>query len=479
MSWLMALVFASSLLCLNAGAWPFSSSDKPSTNERVVGRLGKAATAQFQEGVRRRQLRAEEITVLSRIIDEKRGEWRDLGKELKQRFAISESGTYTFNATNLTIYLVLTNGIAGSSPSRPVFRPHHAFPSQEDAEDFLRLVAARNITSAQIDTFLSVLEEKRQEHRLSEMYLDKNFGIKPEKKYRFDAETGELFEITAVPSASQAKAVRESKRKADEMAKEKARAEAEAKAAAEKKAKAEKERAEKLAAEKARQEAEAKAAAEKKAKAERERIEKLAAEKARQEAEAKAAAEKAAREKAAKDAKIAKEKAEAEKRAAELKAKLDAEARAAAEKKARIEREAAERLAAERARKEAEARAAAEKKAALTAEMSRLGIERRQVLESANQALSEAIKAKTQAVALLKEAESDYEWARRNKKANTGFLSIQKDGIAAAKKRVSAAEDAVSEAQKRVKAAEKAISRIADDAEDNVRAAMKEAARRR
>ena len=88
-------------------------------------------------------------------------------------------------------------------------------------------------------------------------------------------------------------------------------------------------------------------------------------------------------------------------------------------------------------------------------------------------ALSEAGRGKLGAEAALKAAERDYAWIRANKKGESGLIAAQKKRIAAAEKAIDAADDAVSAAKKRVKAAERDIARIAEDAENNVKAAQK------
>lgn len=199
--WRGVLLFLlAATMCLCADAWPFGGGGKP--QEKVVAKLDKAKGADFQRAVALRQMRSEELRVLSRLVEEKRGELADFDAELKSKCAMSDDATYTYNSTNRTLYLISTNAAHGATADVPALLPHHAFANEEEADEFLRTLGAKQITLRQIETFREVIREKQSEYRLADKYLADKYGIKPDRKYRFDDKTGELFET--VPTASPA-----------------------------------------------------------------------------------------------------------------------------------------------------------------------------------------------------------------------------------------------------------------------------------
>ena len=195
-----ALFLLVGTVCLQTYAWPFGGNDKP--RERVVAKLDKARSADFQRAVGLRQMRSEEIRVLTRLVGEKTKEASDFDAELKAMCAMSADAAYSYNPTNRTLYLVSTNAMHGATAESPALLPHHAFATEEEADEFLRTLGAKQITLRQIETFREVIREKQTEYRLTDKYLADKYGIKPDRKYRFDEKTGELFETLPAPASS-------------------------------------------------------------------------------------------------------------------------------------------------------------------------------------------------------------------------------------------------------------------------------------
>lgn len=388
----------------------FAASAAPAFRERQIGLFGAQKIADYKNAVARRDNLAEDCRSLARMIGEKEGDYADAGAELERKYGITLTENYRYDEKDLTVYLILTNGLFGSSQDKPVSRAHRAFVSEAEARQFVSLVASRRAIAEDVLVLRRFLDAKQKDYAVALRALKEGFGDSEGRKYRLDEETGMFFELLPMPTDAEIKAQREAEARAEREAKEQARLKAEAekmaareaerRAEAERKA-AEKARAEREAAEKkAKAEAEAKAKAEMKAAKEAERkarAEREAAEaKAKAEAEAKARAELKAR-------KEAEKKARAEREAAEAKAKAEAEALAKAEKaraeaaarqkkeaEARARREAEERVRAEKARIKAarelqEERAAAAKKAAKEAE-ERRERERREAEKRAKEA---------------------------------------------------------------------------------------------
>ena len=363
-----------SIVCLALPAFA-SRGGATQTEERAIGQLDADSAALYRSSMESRKMLREECAVLERIFSERERDWRSIGDKLESRYGMTLSQNYSYSDKDMTLYLVLTNGLAGSSPENPVLRAHRAFFSEEDAKGFVDMVAERNAAADKMNLARRLKVEKDAELAQVEDTLRTKFGVTADGEYRFDNASSTLFAVVPKPSDEELRIMRETEeralRDARERAKARQREEARAKAEAEaamKKAKAEAEakaKAERLAKERAKAEAEAKAKAERRAAAEKAAAEK----KAKAEAEEKERKRRQAMElrmKAQREAeeKAAKAKAEAEKKA-KAKARAEAEAKAAAEKKARAE---AEKQAKAKAKAEAEAKAAAEKKAKAEAE---------------------------------------------------------------------------------------------------------------
>ena len=332
---------AALLAVLHAGSAFAAGAARRGTEEKSIGQLDADSVVVYRNGMADSARLREECAVLSRIVESREAVWRDLSSQLESRYGMTLSQNYSYSEKDQTLYLVLTNGVSGSSPQEPVLRAHRAFISDEDAQRFVNLVAERSIAADRMNRARVLRDEQAAELSAVEAMLRDKFGVLPDGEYRFDEETSTLFAIVPLPTleerrlarAVEEQAVRDARERARawkrEAAREKAEAEAKAKSEAESRARAEKERiaaekaAMKAAEAKAKAEADAaRAAAEAQARAEKERL--AAEKKAKVEAEKKAKAEAEAKARAEKERIAAEKKAKAE---AEKKAKAEAEER--------------------------------------------------------------------------------------------------------------------------------------------------------
>lgn len=355
-----ALAIFLSIVCLalpSFGGWlGGDDNDGPAVRERQIGLFNAAKMAEYRAACERRDNLEEDCRALERMVREEEEHYAALGLELEGKYGMTLSENYRYSEKDLTIYLVVTNGLFDSSPENPVMRAHRAFVSHEEAQGFVGIVEARKAALADAAKLRAFLHAKKIGLEKALGDLQSGFGVFAGKEYRLDQETGMFFEVHPLPSEAELKAMREAEERAVREAKERERMEAAARKEAERRmererriAKEKAEREAKAARERARAAAEAKAKAEREEKARAERERKAAQERAaRAEAEAKAKAEKErkiAKEKAEREAKAERERVKAEKKAAEARARAEAEARAKAEK----ERKAAERKAAKEA----------------------------------------------------------------------------------------------------------------------------------
>lgn len=301
-------VFVLALASASASAWPFGEESESRPREKRAGVFSAERSTAFQNLVSQRTARDQEKAVVDRLVAEKKGELAAFDERLSRFYGMSADRTYVYEATNRTIYLVLEKD---GAPRRLA---HRTFPTAEESDAFLDLLEAKRMTLRQIEVFGEVSREKKAESELISRQLLKDFEVRPDVRYRYDAETRTLWEIVPPPPP---------KPKPDPVAEKKAKVAAEAAA----KAKKEEERAKARAAIEA---AEAKAKADKLAKKEAEEKARAAAVE-KEKAALAAAIEKAKGDREASRDQAARALAAAETREAAFRAAI-AEAEAKAEK---------------------------------------------------------------------------------------------------------------------------------------------------
>ena len=263
---LIVALFYLSIIPANAGIFGGTSDDRPAVRERQIGLLGPAKMADYKASCEMRANLAEDCSALARMISDKEGRYAEKSAELESKYGMTLSQNYNYSKEDLTLYLIVTNGLFGSSQEKPVMRAHRAFVSEEDANGFVAAVSSRSAIAEDVAILRRFLAERRNELKAKEARLLEDFGVFSGKEYRLDEKTGMLFELQPLPTEAELKAQRDAEARAVADAKEHARLKAEA----EKKARAEadaREKAEREAMEKAEKE---RRAAEKKAKAEAE-----------------------------------------------------------------------------------------------------------------------------------------------------------------------------------------------------------------
>ncbi len=169
-----------------------------------------------------------EADALRMIIEDKDRQVRACTAELERRYGISPVHNYHYEATNLTVYLVLPS-TDGSSVQ---LRPHRAFASTDEAKGMLDIIAMRDTARRHIEVLGVILGEREAAEKRAQALLAQKFDVKADGKYAIEADTGDLYEILPPPPSKAEKRAADEKARAERKAKE----EAEAKARAEKKA---------------------------------------------------------------------------------------------------------------------------------------------------------------------------------------------------------------------------------------------------
>lgn len=170
--------------------WSFFKNDK-TPKERLVVKLENESSTKFSELAKLRQHCKEEYTILSRLKIEKDKEIVNLSERLSDEYGIYSDKSYSYNSTNMTLYLVVTN-----NPNASIsLEKAREFKNESESVEFLRLLTARNITNRQIQSINEMLKEKEIEFNKIVTYLENHFGVDRNKKYRFDENTGNLYDV--------------------------------------------------------------------------------------------------------------------------------------------------------------------------------------------------------------------------------------------------------------------------------------------
>lgn len=235
-------MFMLSIICTTTYAW-FDFTEKQ-YDEVLHRSLEREEIPQFKKLFGICEEKQQEVDVFTRVLLEKKEELENYDTILSTQYGVSSSRSYTYNPTNLTIYVVIPE--KGETKTLP----HRIFVTKEEGDSFLKIIIGKKIVVEQLDLLDELCKEKQQELTSVQGILNSAFLVKPDKKYKFDESSRKIYELRKRKTQEEIKAEKEALRKKQEevelkikAAEEKKRKE-EAKAKAE--AKAKKEAAEKV-----------------------------------------------------------------------------------------------------------------------------------------------------------------------------------------------------------------------------------------
>lgn len=162
-----------------------------------------------------RQLREQELAVVSRLIREKEQELAAFNGRLQEQFGISETGNYHYDNERRVIFELKAKEGEAAAPQEggdPLAgfdkNPVRRLKDKETEDVFLRLVGAKKITSDQIRALQLILQEKKIELSNIQDSLREQFSMDPAKHYEYDAETRVVHELVyGAPGETAAAAV--------------------------------------------------------------------------------------------------------------------------------------------------------------------------------------------------------------------------------------------------------------------------------
>lgn len=175
----------------------------PAQNETVVATLQKEQVSEFEAYVKVKELRREEVVVVSRMTLEKQTELKGFMDEMSKEFGIAADKSYTFEKGTKSLFVLSTNQV--DKAGKPVRTLVKKIKTDTEAQYLARLMVARRLTEQQLIVLQQLKDEKSKEYGLVDAKLRQTFKLDPQGTYRLDEKTGQVVRLTA-PAQEQAPA---------------------------------------------------------------------------------------------------------------------------------------------------------------------------------------------------------------------------------------------------------------------------------
>lgn len=167
-------------------------------------KLDEKSELEFRALISSRYQIQEDVTVLRRIQEEKRQEVLRFTEQLQEDFAIDPKGNYEYDADGGLIKLLTLKADQGAATNTtPAFdrKDHRKLATKEEQDRFVRLVAAKQLSTDQIEGLSLLLQEKLIEMQAVQGSINKKFATTGDRNYRYDREAKMLYEMVPVPQA--------------------------------------------------------------------------------------------------------------------------------------------------------------------------------------------------------------------------------------------------------------------------------------
>jgi hypothetical protein len=155
-------------------------------------------------GARRRV--QEDLTVITRLMQEKKMELERFSNDLSLEFAISPEGNYQYDDQTDVIYeLVRKPSADGATNAVADFekdfdkQEHMKLDDQEKRTRFLRLVASKKLSGEELQILQLLQNEKDIEATTLQQQLVARYAISNDREYRYERSTRTLYELVPVP----------------------------------------------------------------------------------------------------------------------------------------------------------------------------------------------------------------------------------------------------------------------------------------
>lgn len=193
-----------------------SKPDAASTNRRYTLKIpNKAAEQDLVRLIRFKQNFLEEMRVLSRLTEEKKGQLQQFQKGLLDAFSMNPATNYQYDPKVRTIYkLIPSTSSEATNPPPPGAttvppagfdrKLHLRLTTDLQAQQFLRLTAAKQLVEDEMKMFAAVIREKQVELERVTGLLSEKFSISKDKNYEYDPSAMRLYEVSVAASPEKA-----------------------------------------------------------------------------------------------------------------------------------------------------------------------------------------------------------------------------------------------------------------------------------
>ena len=160
----------------------------------------------FLRQMARKDAVAEEVRVLSNLLEEKNAGLVRFAQALKDQFSISPESNYTYDAQTLAIYVDAKAGErsparaeAGKTADVVPRREHMKLKDKNSEQQFLQLLAARRLTADELKSLQYMVREKTMELDMRERELALNYSITKDRAYQFNQQKLAVYELVPAP----------------------------------------------------------------------------------------------------------------------------------------------------------------------------------------------------------------------------------------------------------------------------------------
>lgn len=185
----MKSLFALPLLLAATAAtagWFVEDGSYQRRREEKVAVLSPARADALRRMIAERDARQAETVVLARLAAEKTAAVEEADERFAGEYGIRSDRNYTYDPSDMTVYLLSTDARHGGSPASPVRLAHRVFPTEEEAQAFLALMQAKQAAASARALFLATAAEKKAALEDVLARMGREYRLDPARSYRFD-----------------------------------------------------------------------------------------------------------------------------------------------------------------------------------------------------------------------------------------------------------------------------------------------------
>lgn len=198
----IAAVFGGILMPLSSMAWPFSRKKPKEERTYIHRKLNQQEANRFLSLVRTRGNIQQELSVFSRVFDEKRQEIKGYDARLAKVYYLDPDARYQFDATSNALFRLTSEVKNGSTNT---IRNFVRSLKDDAAKRFMENSIGKSLANQQVQALVLLQREKKREQMLINEALLEEFGINPNANYRYDSDKAQILQVGLGNSVSSRK----------------------------------------------------------------------------------------------------------------------------------------------------------------------------------------------------------------------------------------------------------------------------------